>query len=100
MSSDYCGKWDVSSYVLRRTFACLLIIYQVLNSLLKAWKEEKTDKVLVFTKSVKLLDILDFHLQKNCMFPNKLLRHLLNISKPIIFADSMDQQSYQNVRNN
>ena len=40
---EYCGKW------------------QVLETLLREWKKE-ANKVLIFTKSVKLLDMLEFHL--------------------------------------
>ncbi|KAI8972582.1 P-loop containing nucleoside triphosphate hydrolase protein [Trametes punicea] len=41
---EFCGKW------------------MVLETLLKEWKREGSNKVLIFTKSVKLLDMLDFHL--------------------------------------
>ncbi|KAL1938981.1 hypothetical protein VTO73DRAFT_11134 [Trametes versicolor] len=41
---EYCGKW------------------QVLETLLKGWKREGGNKVLIFTKSVKLLEMLEFHL--------------------------------------
>ncbi|KAF9480626.1 hypothetical protein BDN70DRAFT_877317 [Pholiota conissans] len=42
---EYCGKWET------------------LRILLKEWRKDKTNKVLIFTKSVKLLDMLAFHLQ-------------------------------------
>ncbi|KAI0337673.1 hypothetical protein BDW22DRAFT_1339232 [Trametopsis cervina] len=42
---QYCGKW------------------MVLESLLKEWRADLSNKVLIFTKSVKLLDMLDFHLR-------------------------------------
>ncbi|KJA22162.1 hypothetical protein HYPSUDRAFT_164868 [Hypholoma sublateritium FD-334 SS-4] len=44
MQPEYCGKW------------------RALEVLLKEWRKDKTNKVLIFTKSVKLLDMLDFHL--------------------------------------
>ena len=40
---EFCGKW------------------QVLETLLREWKKD-ANKVLIFTKSVKLLDMLEFHL--------------------------------------
>lgn len=43
MQPQYCGKWAV------------------LEILLKEWRKE-TNKVLIFTKSVKLLEMLEFHL--------------------------------------
>ena len=36
---------------------------QVLQTLLKEWHKNKTNKVLVFTKSVKLLEILEYHVE-------------------------------------
>ncbi|KAF6750783.1 P-loop containing nucleoside triphosphate hydrolase protein [Ephemerocybe angulata] len=44
MNPDHCGKW------------------KTLESLLSQWRKDKTNKVLIFTKSVKLLEMLDFHL--------------------------------------
>ncbi|KAI0632843.1 P-loop containing nucleoside triphosphate hydrolase protein [Trametes polyzona] len=41
---EFCGKW------------------MVLETLLREWKKEGGNKVLIFTKSVKLLDMLEFHL--------------------------------------
>lgn len=38
---------------------------QVLNILLKEWQRERQSKVLIFTKSVKLLDMLDYHMNSN-----------------------------------
>ncbi|KAJ3532277.1 hypothetical protein NM688_g7446 [Phlebia brevispora] len=40
-----CGKW------------------LVLETLLEGWRKDPSNKVLIFTKSVKLLDMLDFHLR-------------------------------------
>ncbi|KAF8918341.1 P-loop containing nucleoside triphosphate hydrolase protein [Mucidula mucida] len=51
VKSDYCGKWDT------------------LNSLLMKWKQDRTNKVLIFTKSVKLIEMLEFGIrQKNYGF--------------------------------
>ncbi|KAF8797693.1 hypothetical protein BYT27DRAFT_7228846 [Phlegmacium glaucopus] len=44
MQPKYCGKWAA------------------LEVLLKEWRKDHTNKVLIFTKSVKLLDMLEFHL--------------------------------------
>ena len=38
---------------------------QTLNTLLRTWKQDVSTKVLIFTKSVKLLDMLDFYLSDN-----------------------------------
>lgn len=35
---------------------------QVLDTLLKDWRKDRSNKVLIFTKSVKLLEMLEFHL--------------------------------------
>ncbi|KAG6890202.1 hypothetical protein C0995_010213 [Termitomyces sp. Mi166 len=45
MQPKFCGKWAV------------------LELLLKEWCKDPTNKVLVFTKSVKLLEMLEFHLK-------------------------------------
>ncbi|KAF9529073.1 P-loop containing nucleoside triphosphate hydrolase protein [Crepidotus variabilis] len=44
MQPQYCGKWAA------------------LEVLLKEWRKDLTNKVLIFTKSVKLLEMLEFHL--------------------------------------
>ena len=44
------------------TYSHMLSAVQVLESLLKEWHKDKTNKVLIFTKSVKLLEMIDFHL--------------------------------------
>ncbi|KAF8258164.1 P-loop containing nucleoside triphosphate hydrolase protein [Lactarius quietus] len=41
-----CGKW------------------KVLETLLQEWRRDPTNKVLIFTKSVKLLDMLEYHLKR------------------------------------
>ena len=43
-------------------FCFRLIILQALELLLKEWKKDNSNKVLIFTKSVKLLEMLEFHL--------------------------------------
>jgi SNF2 family DNA or RNA helicase len=43
----------------------LINTQQVLNLLLRDWKREPHTKVLIFTKSVKLLDMLDYHLSNS-----------------------------------
>ena len=48
LKPDYCGKW------------------QVLETLLREWKKD-SNKVLIFTKSVKLLEMLEFHLNTQGM---------------------------------
>ena len=35
---------------------------KALEVLLKEWRKDRTNKVLIFTKSVKLLEMLEFHL--------------------------------------
>ncbi|PCH43012.1 hypothetical protein WOLCODRAFT_144325 [Wolfiporia cocos MD-104 SS10] len=45
----FCGKW------------------MVLESLLKDWRKDRSNKVLIFTKSVKLLEMLEFHLREKSM---------------------------------
>ncbi|KAH9012859.1 P-loop containing nucleoside triphosphate hydrolase protein [Lactarius deliciosus] len=42
----FCGKWIV------------------LETLLQEWRRDPDNKVLIFTKSVKLLDMLEFHLRR------------------------------------
>ena len=39
------------------------ISLQVLDLLLKEWHKDFSNKVLIFTKSVKLLEMLEFHLR-------------------------------------
>ncbi|CCM04135.1 uncharacterized protein FIBRA_06297 [Fibroporia radiculosa] len=45
LTSRFCGKWTV------------------LESLLEDWKKDALNKVLIFTKSIKLLEMLEFHLR-------------------------------------
>ncbi|KAH7909981.1 RAD26-like SNF2 family DNA-dependent ATPase [Hygrophoropsis aurantiaca] len=47
LQPQLCGKWGV------------------LDTLLKEWRKDRLNKVLVFTKSVKLLEMLEFHLSNN-----------------------------------
>ncbi|KDQ23841.1 hypothetical protein PLEOSDRAFT_1079122 [Pleurotus ostreatus PC15] len=44
LQEKYCGKW------------------RALETLLTDWRKDRTNKVLIFTKSVKLLTMLEFHL--------------------------------------
>lgn len=44
--SHYCGKWDT------------------LDMLLQEWRTDRTNKVLIFTKSVKLIEMLEFLLRE------------------------------------
>lgn len=61
MQAKYCGKWAVSSF-----FIYFIIFledrFKALEVLLKEWRKDRTNKVLIFTKSVKLLEMLEFHL--------------------------------------
>ncbi|KAF5361394.1 hypothetical protein D9758_006271 [Tetrapyrgos nigripes] len=47
LAPDFCGKWTV------------------LDSLLHEWRQDRSNKVLIFSKSVKLLNMLEFHIQKS-----------------------------------
>ena len=38
--------------------------HQVLETLLQEWCKDSANKVLIFTKSVKLIDMLEFHLKR------------------------------------
>ncbi len=49
---EFCGKW------------------QVLETLLQGWRKERSSKVLIFTKSVKLLEMLEFHLSGQGVSPS------------------------------
>jgi hypothetical protein len=50
--------------------ACLLsclhvrLRHQVLETLLQEWRRDSTNKVLIFTKSVKLLEMLEYHVKR------------------------------------
>lgn len=52
---------------------------QVLQTLLKEWHKDKTNKVLVFTKSVKLLEILEYHVESQSGW------HLQNTGRALTF---------------
>ncbi|KAI0772497.1 P-loop containing nucleoside triphosphate hydrolase protein [Trametes elegans] len=54
---EFCGKW------------------MVLETLLRQWKKEGGNKVLIFTKSVKLLEMLEFHLESQSLTYVKLDGH-------------------------
>lgn len=45
--------------------SCLtLSSHQVLETLLQEWRRDITNKVLIFTKSVKLLEMLEYHFKR------------------------------------
>ena len=59
-----------------------VIFQQALEVLLKEWRKDRTNKVLIFTKSVKLLEMLDFHLQTRGIlisFASPLINSILSI---------------------
>ena len=62
MQPKYCGKWGVSSFKYDFFILLLKTRFKALEVLLKEWRKDRTNKVLIFTKSVKLLDMLEFHL--------------------------------------
>ena len=53
---SFCATWKVH------------VCAQVLNMLLHDWQEERSNEVLIFTKSVKVLKMLEFHLNSNSEF--------------------------------
>jgi SNF2 family DNA or RNA helicase len=44
------------------------MVLQALEVLLKEWKKDNLNKVLIFTKSVKLIEMLEFHLNSRGLF--------------------------------
>jgi DNA excision repair protein ERCC-6-like 2 len=60
---EHCGKWKVIILAGNGRAIALTPISQVLQALLEEWHKDKTNKVLVFTKSVKLLEILEYHVE-------------------------------------
>lgn len=62
MQPSFCGKWTVSGKGSQLASPPNENDLQVLDTLLKDWKTDRSNKVLIFTKSVKLLDMLEFHL--------------------------------------
>ena len=42
----------------------MLSLHQVLETLLQEWRRDPTNKVLIFTKSVKLLEMLEYHVRR------------------------------------
>ena len=69
LQSRFCGKWEVCFHLFLLSFfpyqVFRLMILKALNTLLTEWRKDPSTKVLIFTKSVKLLDMLDFYLQDN-----------------------------------
>ena len=75
-----------AKYIIERRSS--LFSEQILESLLQEWRKDPTNKVLIFTKSVKLLEILDFHLQSQSKhaFPIQHGVYRRGLSHRIIFA--------------
>ena len=46
----------------------VVLQHQVLETLLQEWRRDPANKVLIFTKSVKLLDMLEFHLKRQSKY--------------------------------
>ena len=67
MQPQYCGKWAVSLYTCCLDSIERRLPWQVLDMLLRDWRKDRSNKVLLFTKSVKLLEMLEFHLGQNRM---------------------------------
>lgn len=65
MEAELCGKWIVSSAYGRRYSSSSNSSPQVLQTLMKEWREDPLNKVLIFTKSIKLLNVLEFHLKNH-----------------------------------
>lgn len=62
-----CGKWKVWPLIISIQHVISKMV-QVLKDLLTAWHREGDNKVLVFTKSVKLLEMLEQRLKEVCMY--------------------------------
>jgi len=72
MGQPWCSPSTVVNgrYVLNLMFSLWRLeslFLQALEVLLHEWSKDSLNKVLVFTKSVKLLDMLDFHLKAQGM---------------------------------
>ena len=65
LKPQYCGKWAVRISDICGDPRGFLTYGKVLDTLLKEWRKDRSNKVLIFTKSVKLLEMLDFHLGNN-----------------------------------
>lgn len=63
--SRMCGKWKVRAFSRSLTLTNHL---QVLKDLLDVWRREGDNKVLIFTKSVKLLEMLEHRLKESSKF--------------------------------
>ena len=68
-SEDSC---TLSFVFIRRPF------HEVLETLLQEWHRDPINKVLIFTKSVKLLNMLDYHLKSHCKESHQL--HITQLS--------------------
>ena len=91
MQPEYCGKWRVRFSQLVCHFS-VEPHFQALEDLLKEWRKDKTNKVLIFTKSVKLLDMLDFHLNTKCELPIDFFRDQINYT--CIFSIPLPQTGW------
>jgi len=66
---NFCGKWKACAF-----FQFFLILgvqtdirlSQVLIALMADWRKDPTNKVLIFTRSVRLLDFLSMNLDLSC----------------------------------
>ncbi|KAG6374054.1 P-loop containing nucleoside triphosphate hydrolase protein [Boletus reticuloceps] len=72
MQPSFCGKWTV------------------LDTLLKDWRKDRSNKVLIFTKSVKLLEMLEFHLSNRA---GGVGLNLTGANKVVIFDPAHDLQA-------
>lgn len=59
MDSKSGNNCTLSFGFMRRPF------HEVLETLLQEWRKDPVNKVLIFTKSVKLLEMLEYHLKNN-----------------------------------
>lgn len=78
-NKQICGKWEVRAFLhpglIRLTIFCM----KVLEKLLHLWKKEsgQKNKVLIFSKSVKLLEFLSMWLGASGAFPSRRVTCLL-----------------------
>jgi SNF2 family DNA or RNA helicase len=79
LQPQYCGKWTVRYHETRnKSLLEADLLLQALKVLLEEWRKDRTNKVLIFTKSVKLLEMLEFHLNTKGL-PFDLLYYLLGV---------------------
>lgn len=65
LSGQYCGKWSVRISVMQdmALVDVRTVCIQALELLLAEWRKDPTNKVLIFTKAKKLIEMLEYHLQ-------------------------------------